>query len=188
MTTPATPTSANLPPGPAGTPVPPSAAGATPALASPTVTVASYPDYPSAQRAVDYLSDNGFPVEHTAIVGTNLRLVENILGRLTTARAALAGGASGAWFGLFIGVLLGIFGASSWLGVVLASVLIGAAWGAIFGASAHAMTKGRRDFTSRSSLEAEQYAVAVDADHAERARQLLVRLNWRANEAGSTGT
>ena len=179
MTSPAS--AADLPPGPSGDLAPPSAAGDQ--LAAPTVTVASYPDYASAQRAVDYLSDNDFPVEHTAIVGTGLRLVENVLGRVTTARAGLAGAASGAWFGLFIGLLLGIFSNANWVGVVLGGIIIGGAWGAIFGATAHAMARGRRDFSSRSSLQAEQYAVAVDADYADQARQLLVRLNWRASGA-----
>lgn len=182
MTSPATPAGADIPGGPTGQPVSPSAVGAD--LAAPTITVASYPDYASAQRAVDYLSDNRFPVEHTAIVGTGLRLVENVLGRLTTGRAALAGAAGGAWFGLFIGLLLGIFSNANWFGVVLTGLIIGAAWGAIFGAIAHAMTRGQRDFTSRSSLQAEQYAVVVDADYAEQARQLLVRLNWQASEPG----
>jgi hypothetical protein len=145
------------------------------------VTVASFPDYASAQRAVDFLSDEKFPVERTAIVGTNLRLVENVLGRMTTGRSAMAGAASGAWFGLFIGFLFGIFSSSNWFAVLIAAVLIGAVWGAIFGATAHAMTRGRRDFTSRSSLQASEYAVNVDAEFAEQARQLLVRLNWRTN-------
>lgn len=180
MTIPVTPTGADLPTGPAGRPLPPSAVGAD--LAAPTITLASYPDYESAQRAVDALSDDGFPVEHIAIVGTGLRLVENVLGRLTIGRAALAGAASGAWFGLLLGLLLGIFSSANWAGVVLVGVIVGAAWGAIFGAVAHAMTRGRRDFTSRSSLQAEQYGIAVDAAHAEQARQLLVRLNWRTND------
>ncbi len=151
--------------------------------AGPTVAVATYPDYPSAQRAVDYLSDNKFPVERTAIVGTDLRLVENVLGRLTTARAALAGAASGAWFGLFIGLLFGLFSESGWLQVLLVCILIGAVWGAIFGAIAHAATGGRRDFASRSSLAASQYAVTVDAEVSEEARQLLTRLNWQTSGA-----
>jgi hypothetical protein len=151
--------------------------------ARPTVTVATYPDYASAQRAVDYLSDNEFPVERTAIVGTDLRIVENVLGRMTIAKAALAGLATGAWFGLFIGLLFGIFSDSNWFRVILAGVLIGALWGGVFGAIAHAMTGGRRDFTSTSSLQASQYAVSVDAEHAEQARQLLTRLNWQAANA-----
>jgi hypothetical protein len=38
--------------------------------------VASFPEYAQAQRAVDYLSDEKFPVERIAIVGEGLRLVE----------------------------------------------------------------------------------------------------------------
>src|SRR5215831_3760558 len=163
-----------------GMPMTPATGGVDPTLSRNMQTVATFPDYASAQRAVDFLSDEKFPVEKTAIVGTNLRLVENVLGRLTTGRAALAGGASGAWFGLFIGLLLGIFSSANWLGVLIAAILIGAAWGAIFGATAHAMTRGQRDFTSRSSLQAGEYAVNAEAEVVEQARQLLVRLNWRS--------
>ncbi|NUO60548.1 MAG: hypothetical protein HOV78_28095 [Hamadaea sp.] len=181
-------TMSSIPTGPAGSPaVGPAADAVTaagPGAGQATVTVATYGDYASAQRAVDYLSDNKFPVEHTSIVGTNLRLVENVLGRMTIGRAALAGAASGAWFGLFIGLLFGIFAVGNWFGVVIAGLLIGAVWGAIFGAIAHAATRGQRDFTSRSALTAGEYAIAVSADHAEQARQLLVRLNWQA--AGAT--
>ena len=154
---------------------------ATPSAA--TVSVATYPDYALAQQAVDYLSDNEFPVQKTSIVGTDLRLVENVLGRMTTVRAAMAGAASGAWFGLFIGLFFGIFGNSNWFGLIFLGLLIGAAWGAIFGAIAQAMTGGRRDFTSRSSLQASQYAVVVEADEADTARQLLTRLNWQNSGA-----
>jgi hypothetical protein len=166
----------NLPSGgtarlPSGDPV-----GLDPVRAS--VTVATYDNYPTAQRAVDHLSDSGFPVNRVSIVGTNLRLVERVLGRMTTGRSALAGAASGAWFGLLIGLLLSIFSVTGWWLAVLAGVFIGALWGAVFGAVAHAMTGGRRDFTSFSSLQASQYAVVVDAEHADEARALLVRLNW----------
>jgi hypothetical protein len=163
-----------IPPGPAGVP-------GTPedliALGGPTVTVASYDDYASAQRAVDFLSDNGFPVERAAIVGTELKMVENVLGRLTTGRAALAGAASGAWFGLLIGLLIGIFSASAWWRVLIAAVAIGAAWGAIFGGVAQAATGGRRDFSSRTSLQAGHYAVAVSEDHADEARLMINRMD-----------
>jgi hypothetical protein len=145
-----------------------------------TVTVARFADYASAQQVVDYLSDNGFPVERTTIVGTDLRLVETVLGRLTVGRAFLAGLASGAWFGLFVGVLFTLFSNESWLAILAATVPIGALWGGIFGAIAHALTGGRRDFTSRSSLQAGQYAVIVDAEVADEARVLVTRQTWRA--------
>ncbi|WP_246567554.1 general stress protein [Polymorphospora rubra] len=170
----------NLPAGPAGEqPAMPGAYGG-PDLGRATVMLAAYPDYASAQRAVDYLSDNRFPVERTAIVGTDLTLVETVLGRMTTGRAALAGAATGAWFGLFIGLLFGIFATTAWLAVIVTAVVIGAVWGAIFGAIAHAMTGGRRDFTSASSLRAGRYTVVVDAEQAEQGRQVLARMNWQA--------
>ncbi|MEV1328751.1 general stress protein [Micromonospora costi] len=165
-----------LPSGPAGRPTTPGD-GQSPATGPPTVTIGSYPDYPSAQRVVDYLADNRFPVEHSAIVGTNLTLVETVLGRMTTARAALIGAGTGAWFGLFIGLLFGIFTVGNWLGVIVVGLVVGAIWGAVFGAVAHAMTGGQRDFTSASSLRAGQYAVIVDASLADQARQLLGRLH-----------
>ena len=64
--------------------------GTTP-LAAGRQSVASYATYPEAQQAVDFLSDSGFPVEHTDVVGSDLRLVEHVTGRLTNARAAMAG-------------------------------------------------------------------------------------------------
>jgi hypothetical protein len=174
-----------MPAGPGGPVAPPSAAGGTAPLDDnrPTVTVGTYHDYASAQAAVDHLSDSKFPVEHTAIVGTDLRLVENVTGRLTTGRSAFAGAGSGAWFGLFIGLILAIFTNANWVGVVIFGVLIGALWGGTFGAIAHALTGGRRDFTSRSTLQANQYAVVVDAEFSDAARHLLIQLNWRASGA-----
>jgi hypothetical protein len=173
-----------LPSSPGGVPTIPANGIPVP---GPTATVGSYEDYPAAQRSVDFLSDNGFPVEQSAIVGTDLRLIENVLGRLTTGRAALAGAASGAWFGVLIGLLIGIFSVSVWWQVLVAAIVIASAWGAIFGAIAHAATGGRRDFSSRTSLLAGHYAVNVGVDHAEAARQLLTRLNWQANTSAQDG-
>lgn len=45
--------------------------------------VASFATYAEAQHAVDSLSDEGFPVQYLAIVGTDLRQVENITGRMS---------------------------------------------------------------------------------------------------------
>src|SRR5438067_11101577 len=101
-------------------------------------TVATYDSYDGAQAAVDRLSDDGFPVEHLDIVGSDLRLVERVTGRLTKGRAAAAGAASGAWFGLLMGLLLGIFTSGSWLGLLIVGAAIGAAWGAVFGYLGHA--------------------------------------------------
>jgi hypothetical protein len=144
------------------------------ALAPRGVVVASYSTYGEAQRAVDRLSDEQFPVEHVQIVGRDLQLVETVTGRLTKGRAALAGAASGAWFGLFIGLLVGLFTTGpEWLGLVLGGVLIGAFWGAVFGFLAHLATGGMRDFASLRGLVAKTYDILVADGHADRARQLL---------------
>ena len=144
----------------------------TPAFAA-WNTVARFDDYETAQRAVDRLSDDGFPVETLDIVGSDLRLVERVTGRLTKARAAGAGALSGAWIGLLIGILIGLFTTGAWLGVVAAGVAIGAAWGAVFGFAAHAATRGQRDFSSVRALAASRYDLIARDGAAERARTML---------------
>ena len=144
----------------------------TPAFAA-WNTVARFDDYPAAQRAVDQLSDDGFPVETLDIVGSDLHLVERVTGRLTKARAATAGAISGAWIGLLIGVLLGLFTSGGWLLMVAAAVGIGALWGAVFGFAAHAATRGQRDFSSVRSLATGRYDLIARDGTAERARVTL---------------
>ena len=139
--------------------------------------VATYQTYEQAQRAVDHLSDSGFPVEESAIIGRDLRLVEQVVGRLTKTRATVMGGASGAWFGLFVGLLVTLFVTGpEWITVTIAALLIGAAWGAVFGFVAQWATHGQRDFASASAIVAGQYEVTVTDTYAERAAQLLVSL------------
>jgi uncharacterized membrane protein len=74
-----------------------------------TVVIASYPNYADAQRAVDYLSDRKFPVQALSIVGTDLRIQENVRGRPSWGSVLMAGAAGGAWWGIFVGLLMAIF-------------------------------------------------------------------------------
>src|SRR5215510_8719390 len=118
-------------------------------------TVARFDDYGSAQRAVDRLSDDGFPVEKLDIVGSDLQLVERVTGRLTKWRAAGAGALSGMWAGLLIGILFGLFTSGhSFLAVAATGAALGVVWGAVFGYVAHARTRGQRDFSSVRGLVA----------------------------------
>lgn len=149
--------------------------------------IGTYDTYLEAQRAVDYLSDEKFPVEHTTIVGNNLRQVEKITGRLTWGRALTGGLASGAWFGLFVGLLLGLFApGSSWLGAVLTGVVLGAVFGMVFGAIGYGQMRGRRDFTSRTAVVATTYDVLCDHKFAEEARNHLARLALRGDVSPRT--
>jgi hypothetical protein len=136
--------------------------------------IARYGTYLEAQRAVDYLSDSHFPVQAVTIVGTGLQMVERVTGRLTYPRVALAGAASGAWFGLIFGIVLSLFGGTE--GAVLAGPLFGAGAGVLFGIFSYSLTRGRRDFTSASQIVASEYAVLCLAEQADAARQLLSQL------------
>ena len=141
--------------------------------------VGTYDTYVEAQRAVDFLSDEQFPVQHVSIVGSDLKMVENVLGRLTRGRAAMAGAASGAWFGLFVGVLLSLFASknTNGFGLVIAALLYGAVFGAIFGFVGHALSGGKRDFTSRSKIVASSYDVHCTWAEADKAREVLARMS-----------
>ncbi len=145
------------------------------------LVVGTYDDYEAAQRAVDYLSDQKFPVEHLAIVGTDLRQVERVTGRLTAAKAALGGLASGAWLGLFVGLLLGLFTNEGWLPIIVFSVAWGAVFLAIFAVVGYFFTGGRRDFTSQSRTIASRYDVYCQHQHAEEARDQLARLSMQSD-------
>ena len=141
--------------------------------------VGTYDTYVEAQRAVDFLSDEQFPVQHVSIVGSDLKMVENVLGRLTRGRAAMAGAASGAWFGLFVGVLLSLFASkdTNGFGLVVVALLYGSVFGAIFGFVGHALSGGKRDFTSRSKIVASSYDVHCAWAEADKAREVLARMN-----------
>jgi hypothetical protein len=103
--------------------------------------------------------------------------VERVTGRLTYARATMAGAASGAWMGLFVGVLLSLFSTSeSAFGIVIAGVLFGVVFGMVMGLAGYAATRGRRDFTSVSQVIATRYEVLVEHNLLERAQQLLLKM------------
>ena len=137
-------------------------------------TVARFDDYETAQRAVDRLSDDGFPVEQLDIVGSELRLVEQVTGRLTSGRAASAGALSGLWAGLLFGILVGLFTSGhSFLAVAATGAALGAGWGATFGYVAHARTRGQRDFSSLRQLVATHYDLIARGGTVDRARSML---------------
>lgn len=141
---------------------------------SPRRTIATYAEYGDAERAVDWLSDQGFAVEHVTIVGSGLRYVEQVAGRVTTGRAALAGAGQGAFIGLLFALLFGIFfSGPGFLGLLLYALVAGAIFGALFGALAHAARGGGRDFASVAGTQADSYEVQVDEAHADEARRLL---------------
>lgn len=143
-------------------------------------SLGTYDQYAEAQKAVDYLSDNAFPVENCLIVGTDLKQIERVTGRLTTGRVAAAGAASGAWLGLFIGLIFGLFSdKNDWLTTVFSTVAMGLAFGLVWTLIGYAATRGQRDFSSVKQVVATKYEVLVEHKHLAKAQELLAVMPGR---------
>jgi len=155
----------------------PGSAAANPLKLEFPQSLAVYDDYAAAQKTVDFLSDREFPVQHLMIVGTDLKRVERITGRLTTARVAVGGLLSGIWLGLFIGLIFSFFTTdNSWLAVIVSCMAIGAAFGVVWALLGYALTRGQRDFSSITQVVATKYEVLVEHKVAGQARELLAEL------------
>jgi hypothetical protein len=141
--------------------------------------VTSVNRYEDAEHAVDWLSDHDFPVDHVSIVGTGLRYVEQVSGRMTTGKAALFGIGYGALLGLVWGLLFGALfttdDASFW-GLMAFSILVGVIFGGLVGAISQAWTDGDRDFSSTSATRADRYEVQVEDGYAAEAQRLLATM------------
>jgi hypothetical protein len=139
-------------------------------------SLAVYDDYAAAQKTVDFLSDNEFPVKNLMIVGTDLKRVERITGRLTTGRVALGGLLSGLWLGLFVGLIFSFFVDENVLAMIVSTILLGAVFGIVWALLGYALTRGQRDFSSITQVVATRYEVLVEHKVAGQARELLAKL------------
>ena len=137
--------------------------------------IGSYPTYAEAQKAVDHLSDQQFPVEQVTIVGVDLMQVERVTGRLSWPKVLGGGVLTGAWLGIFIGLVLGFLTTDPWA-ALLTGVIAGVIFGLISSAVPYAMARGTRDFSSTMQLVAGRYDVLCDPQNAEKARDMLARL------------
>ena len=139
--------------------------------------IATYGTYQEAQAAVDKLAEtDGFPVQAAAIVGNDMKSVERVTGRLSWGRAAGAGAASGLWLGLLFGLVTTIFtpaSANPGTGYLLGAVLLGAAFGMVFGLISYALSRNRRDFSSVMQVVASTYSLVVNPEVSNRARNVL---------------
>ena len=142
------------------------------------LSLGGYDDYGQAQRVVDYLADQRFPVENVRIIGTGITSVERITGRLTRKTVAAAGALSGLWLGLFVGVAFAVFSPTSHLGFLITTPLLGALFGLIWSQLGFgAVTRnGARDFSSESRLVASRYEVIVEHGYAAQAHQMLAAM------------
>ncbi|MHA7156950.1 general stress protein [Glutamicibacter endophyticus] len=143
-----------------------------------------YTSYLDAQKLVDYLADNDFPVAAVTIVGNDVRTVERVTAKLSYPKVALAGAAQGAMMGLFVGLLLSLFsGAGNGLYQVLSAIGLGMAIWMIAGVVSYSTRRGKRDFASSSQFVATSFDVVVDFEHAQAARTLAAQLPMRGQQA-----
>ena len=151
-----------------------------------------YSDYQDAQKVVDFLADNDFPVKNVSIIGNDLKLVERVSGKLTYPKVALQGAMQGAMMGLFFGLIMMLFSPQgvNIATVVLAALLIGAVMWMIFGIIQYALRRGKRDFASTRQVLPASWDVIVNPQVAGQAQALLRKLQDRpvslpVNEAGN---
>lgn len=138
----------------------------------------SFDTYAEAQRAVDYLADNEFPVQDVMIVGTDLKQIERVRGRLTSGKVVLGGLLSGIWIGVFVGLVFTMFEGGEGLAArMVSTIAIGAAFGAVWAWLGYRSTGGQRDFTSISQVVASRYEVFTEHKHVQAARELLAEMD-----------
>ncbi|MGH4007959.1 MAG: general stress protein [Pseudonocardiaceae bacterium] len=154
--------------------------------------IGMFDNYADAERAVDRLSDLGFPVERVAIIGHDLRMVEQVTGRLNYGGAALKGAMSGALPGALIGWIFGLFDLINPLvaSVMLAfyGLIIGAVIGAVLGLVMHALQRGRRDFDAITTMVPDRFEVIVDEEVADEAARLLANAPATSNNVQTQNT
>lgn len=137
--------------------------------------VGEYKNYADAQAAVDFLSDEHFPVENLLIVGTNLKSVERITGRRTWGTVLAQGAVSGIGTGIFVGLMLALFTgpAAGFLNVLLVGLLLGVVIGTLTTVIGYVLSQGKRDFNSIRQTVATSYEVMSEHKVAARAREML---------------
>ena len=140
-------------------------------------SVGIFNSYADAQKAVDYLADEKFAVQNLAIVGTDLKSVERVLGRRSWRTELSSGVSSGVSTGLIVGIIMLIFTRpASVLVLILSCLALGVAIGLAFAAAGYAMTRGKRDFTSVTQTVATKYEVLCEHKVAAQAREMLLQL------------
>lgn len=140
-------------------------------------TVANFPTYEAAQKAVSSLIAADIPARDIAIVGQGLRSVERITGRLGYAAAARSGAVNGVLLGLLFSAILVIGSPSVPIQAFVGVLFVGIAIGMLFSIVAYSFVRRRRDYASVMQVLADHYEVTVAQGSVQRARQVLGPLN-----------
>ncbi|WP_308493627.1 general stress protein [Microbacterium terrisoli] len=149
-------------------------------------TVASFPTYEAAQKAVSALIAGDVPARDIAIVGFGLRSIERVTGKLGYATAARTGAINGLLLGLFFSAIFLLGSPTVSVPVFIGVLFIGVALGMLMSIGAYAIVRRRRDFASVMQVLADHYEVTVLAGSVHRARELVGSMPGQAPRPGTT--
>jgi hypothetical protein len=147
-------------------------------------SLASFKNYPEAVSLVEKLIENDFPAKLVSIVGSDLKTVELIRGKLGYGRVSLSGALTGSWIGMFFGLLFGASGAGNEQQIITnigAGIVIGAGVGMLINILRFSMSRNKRSFISGQSVVAKTYEVIVPADQLQLAKSALGKKTSQAN-------
>jgi hypothetical protein len=138
--------------------------------------VGEFTNYLEAVQLVDNIVAGGFAANLIAIVGSDLKSVERVRGRLTYGRVAMNGALNGAWLGLFLGIIFAsATSAAEFTNEVIAAAVLGAGLGMIWGVIRMSMRGARRQFISGSMIIAASYQVVVPTGMGGKASEMAAK-------------
>lgn len=129
--------------------------------------VAKFAEYAAAVDCVDQLIRHEFPAPMVAIVGSDLRSVERVRGKLSYASVAFRGIITGSWLGLIVTLLLPVGS------VTAAGIIIGAGLGMLFNVLRFSLARNRHEFSSSTQVIAANYDIVVPHPMADKAKQAM---------------
>jgi hypothetical protein len=136
-------------------------------------SVASFPTYEAAQKAVSALIAGDVPAREIAIVGSGVRSVERVTGRLGYAAAARTGAINGLLLGLLFSAIFVLGNAAVPISAFIGVMFVGIAIGMLLSIISYSILRRRRDFASVMQFVAERYEVTVMPTSIHRARQIM---------------
>ncbi len=138
--------------------------------------VGEFTNYLEAVALVDSIVAGGFAANLIAIVGSDLKSVERVRGRLTYGRVAMNGALNGAWLGLFLGIIFAsATSAGEFTNEVIAAAVLGAGLGMIWGVIRMSTRGARRQFISGSLIIAASYQVIVPTGMGAKASEMAAK-------------
>ncbi|WP_314453197.1 general stress protein [uncultured Microbacterium sp.] len=135
--------------------------------------IASFPTYEQAQKTVSSLIAGEVPARDIAIVGSGLRSIERITGKLGYATAARSGALNGLMLGLLFAFIFVLGTPTVQISAFVGVLLVGMALGMLLSLGTYSIVRRRRDFASVMQVAADHYDVCVAAGSAHKARGIV---------------